>query len=107
MLAHASPLLPPVHDFTAYLRAFHLEEIRKPEEYILELLSFCLLWNSCGGHALAARLAPFVTLAPMAGWRKRHRRLKPAIHPARAIFATLFLLPRRGARRLLSAECVR
>jgi hypothetical protein len=88
-----------VAEFTRYLQTFSLEELRGKEEYLLELLSFGLLWNSYGGYALAVRWAPFVTLSRMAEWRKKHEHWKPSIDLARGILITLFLLPRRGARR--------
>ena len=52
-----------VEEFTTYVRTFRLEEPRRAEEYVLELLSFGLLWNTYGGYALAVRKAPFVTMA--------------------------------------------
>ena len=65
---------PMVDQFTGYMATFGLEEGRKREEYLLDLLSFGLLWNSYGGYAMAVRRAPFITLARMAEWRKRHPR---------------------------------
>ncbi|RPH37352.1 DUF116 domain-containing protein [bacterium] len=94
-----STVMPTVADFLEYIRTYHLEDVRQSEEYVLELLSFGLLWNSYGGYALATRRAPFVTMARMAEWRKRHQRWKPAIDLARGILTTLFLLPRRGDKR--------
>jgi hypothetical protein len=89
-------LLRTVDDFAGYVRTFRLEEARQTEEYVLELLSFGLLWNTYGGYALAVRRAPFVTMARMAEWRKKHQRAKPFIDLARGILVTLFLLPSRG-----------
>ena len=57
-----------VHEFTDYLRKHNLEELRSDEEYLLELLSFGLLWKSYGHYAQAVRLAPFLTLSRMAEW---------------------------------------
>jgi hypothetical protein len=91
-------LMPAAEDFMAFIGKYRLEDLRTPEEYVLDLLSFGLLWNSYAGYALAVRTAPFVTLARMAEWRKRHQKLKPAIDLARGILVTLFLLPRRGDR---------
>ncbi len=92
-------LLPSVREFTEYLRTFKLEEVRSNEEYLLELLSFGLLWKSYGAYALSVRKAPFLTLSQMSEWRKRHQKWKPAIDAARGILVTLFLLPRRGNKR--------
>jgi hypothetical protein len=90
-------LLRTVDRFTEYLLTFALETPRRTEEYLLELLSFGILWNTYGGYALAVRRAPFITMARMAEWRKKHQAVKPAIDLLRGILVTLFLLPRRGA----------
>ena len=95
----SSTVEPTVMEFMDYIRTYRLEEVRQKEEYVLELLSFGLLWNSYGGYALAIRRAPFITMARMAEWRKRNQRWKPAIDLARGILTTLFLLPRRGKKR--------
>lgn len=87
-----------VKEFMDYVRTYRLEDVRATEEYVLDLLSFGLLWNSYGGYALAVRRAPFITMARMAEWRKRHQQWKPAIDLARGILTTLFLLPKRGAK---------
>jgi len=84
-----------VGDYTKFLREYKLEDIRENEEYILELLSFGILWRSYAGKALAVKRAPFITLAKMSEWRKKHQRLKPAIDIARGILFTLFLLPEK------------
>ncbi len=92
----SSTVSPSVNSFMGFLGTYHLERLRTHGEYVLELLSFGLLWNSYGGYALATRRAPFVTLARMAEWRKKHQRLKPAIDIARGLLMTMFLFPRRG-----------
>ncbi len=100
VIDRAAPLLlPAVAEFTDYIRTFRLEAVRRDEEYLLELLSFAILWNAYGGYALAVRRAPFVMMARMAEWRKRHQRLKPVIDLARGILTTVFLVPRRGRAR--------
>ncbi|MFH0990930.1 MAG: DUF116 domain-containing protein [bacterium] len=100
VLDHASEsLLPAVRDFMDYLRINRLENLRRSEEYFLELLSFRLLWNSYGGYALAVRRAPFVLLARRSEWRKRHQPWKPMIDQIRGILMTLFLYPQRGEQR--------
>jgi uncharacterized protein len=91
-----STVMPTVTEFMKYVRTYRLEDVRQREEYVLELLSFTLLWNSYGGYALAARRAPFTTMSRMAEWRKHHQRWKPAIDIARGILITLFLLPGKG-----------
>jgi hypothetical protein len=94
ILAHADDMLMPiVEGYTDYLKKFNLEEVREKEEYILELISFGVLWRSYAGVALSVRRAPFVTLSRMADWRKIHHRLKPYIDAARGILITLFMLP--------------
>ncbi|HTX98725.1 MAG TPA: DUF116 domain-containing protein [Bacteroidota bacterium] len=87
---------PFVSAYKHFLATYRLEEIRASEEYVLELLSFGVLWNVYGAFALATRWAPFVLLARMAEWRKRHQRIKPVIDIARGILMTLFLFPKSG-----------
>jgi uncharacterized protein len=100
VLEHASGVLSQVvTEFREYVRTYRLEELRSTEEYYLELLSFGLLWNSYGGYALAARVAPFVTMARMAEWRKRHAQWKPAIDLARGLITTLMLMPASGRKK--------
>lgn len=84
---------PIVNEYIDYLHEYKLEEIREEEEYVLELLSFGVLWHSYSQKALSVHIAPFITLSKMAEWRKKHQRLKPLIDFARGIFMTLFLLP--------------
>ncbi len=86
-------LTPLVEDYINYLKTYNLEEIRAIEEYVLELLSFGVLWRSYSGQALAVHRAPFITMARMAEWRKKHQRVKPFIDFARGIILTLFLPP--------------
>lgn len=94
VLLHANDsLLPVVNDYTAYLRKYRLEEIRENGEYILELISFGVLWKTYAPTALSVSFAPFITLSHMAEWRKKHQRIKPYIDTARGILTTLFLLP--------------
>lgn len=86
-----------VLEFKEYLLSFGLEEIREHEEYILELISFGVLWKSYSHKALKVKFAPFITLSRMAEWRKKHRRLKPYIDFCRGLLITLFLLPKKAA----------
>jgi hypothetical protein len=93
-LSHAENSLKPIAlDFIDYLRTYKLEEIREIEEYILELLSFGILWRSYANKALKVKRAPFITLARMSEWRKKHQQVKPIIDFIRGIFFTFFLLP--------------
>jgi hypothetical protein len=89
-------LTPIILEYMEYLRTYRLEEIREIEEYLLELLSFGVLWNSYAGKALAVHNAPFVTMTRMAEWRKKHQKAKPYIDFARGILTTLFLLPKNS-----------
>ncbi len=101
VLEHASgSLMTSVTEFTDYLRKYKLEELRSDEEYILELLSFGLLWKTYGEYSMTVRMAPFLTLSRMAEWRKRHQKLKPAIDLARGVLVTFFLLPARKNQKI-------
>ncbi len=80
-------------EYIAFLAKYNLEEIREREEYILELLSFGVLWETYGRYALNIKFAPFITMAKMGEWRKKHRIAKPYIDFARGILITLFLFP--------------
>ncbi|NUN09207.1 MAG: DUF116 domain-containing protein [Ignavibacteriaceae bacterium] len=82
-----------VKEFKAFLSLYNLEKPREDEEYLLELLSFGVLWRVYSSAAVSTRIAPFITMAYFAEWRKKHRRYKSAIDFARGIFITLFLLP--------------
>ncbi len=86
-------ITPVVYDFIDYLKTYNLGELRKPEEYLLELLSFGILWREYAAKALKVKHAPFITMARMAEWRKKHRRMKPLIDFSRGILLTLFLFP--------------
>ena len=86
-------LLPIVEQYIIYLKKYQLEKLREKEEYILELLSFGILWKTYAATALKVKFAPFVTMARMAEWRKKHRQLKLFIDFARGIFITFYLLP--------------
>lgn len=97
LLTHSEKTFKPViDDFTSFLQTYKLEEVREYEEYLLELISFGVLWKSYSNTALSARTGPFVTLARMAEWRKKHQRAKPYIDLARGILTTLFLLPKNS-----------
>ena len=91
-----------VKSYIKYLSNYKLEEIRGPEEYILELLSFAILWQSYGRFALKVKFAPFVVLSQMGEWRKKHQRFKPLIDFIRGILITLVLLPKRPKKELAS-----
>ena len=94
VLIHAENSLKPiVLEFIGYLREYKLEEIREIEEYILELISFGILWRSYANKALNVKNAPYITLARMSEWRKKHQKIKPLIDYARGFLFTLYLLP--------------
>ncbi len=94
IVEHAQNTITPfIHDYINYLKTYKLEDIRKVEEYILELLSFGVLWRVYAGKALSVKFAPFITMARMAEWRKKHQRVKPVIDFSRGILLTVFLLP--------------
>ena len=86
-------ILPIVEEYISYLKKYRLEKLREKEEYILEFLSFGILWKIYASTALKVKVAPFITMARMAEWRKKHRRLKPIIDFTRGIFITFYLLP--------------
>jgi uncharacterized protein len=81
-------------DFKSYLKTYGLERIREKEEYILELLSFGVLWRVYSVRALSVRTAPFITMSKMGEWRKKHQNIKPAIDWIRGILLTLFMFPK-------------
>lgn len=87
-------IVPIVNDYINYIQKYQLEEVREREEYILELLSFGILWRTYSRTALSVKTAPFITLSKMGEWRKKHQRLKPFIDFSRGILTTLFLLPK-------------
>ena len=94
-------LLPIVKDFKEYIKKYNLEEVRETEEYIIELISFGVLWKAYAKTALSVRYAPFITLTKMAEWRKKHQKLKPYLDIIRGIFISLFLLPRTSNKKEL------
>lgn len=85
-------LMPLVYEYKEYLKTYGLETLREDEEYILELISFGVLWNVYAETALRVKNAPFITLAKMSEWRKKHQKLKPYIDLSRGFLFTLFLL---------------
>lgn len=91
-----------VGDYIKYLKEYNLEYLRKKEEYILELVSFGVLWQTYSHFALNVRFAPFITLSKMGEWRKKHQRVKPLIDFSRGILTTLLLLPKRSEKKLSS-----
>lgn len=94
VMDHAAEfIIPAVEEYMEYLRAFKLEELRELEEYVLELLSFGVLWHSYSRKALEVKIAPFIILSKMAEWRKKHQRAKPMIDFTRGILMTLLMLP--------------
>ena len=92
-------ITPVIDDYTRYLRTYNLEELRHPEEYILEILSFGILWRQYAAKALKVKHAPFVTMARMSEWRKEHQKVKPLIDFGRGILLTAFLFPETSDQR--------
>lgn len=88
-------LAPLVDEYIKYINLYNLEDVREKEEYLLELLSFGILWRSYAKFALAVNYAPFITLSKMGEWRKKHQRIKPFIDISRGILISLFLLPNK------------
>lgn len=86
-------LIPIIDDYTNYIRTYNLEEVRAHGEYILELLSFGVLWRIYARKALAVKHAPFISMSKMSEWRKKHQNIKPLIDIVRGILLTLFLYP--------------
>jgi hypothetical protein len=95
----AHSITPIIYDYINYIRTYNLEDIRKVEEYILELLSFGILWRVYAGTALSVRMAPFITMARMGEWRKKHQLLKPLVDFCRGILLTLFLFPKTKVKK--------
>lgn len=95
-------ITPYAKEYIEYLRKYNLENIREIEEYILELISFGILWNTYANTALNVKYAPFITLTRMAEWRKRHQRIKPYIDFARGFLLTLLMLPKNKKKQIAS-----
>jgi len=92
----SNAITPAADEFVEYIKEFNLEEVRKTEEYVLELISFGILWYIYGDKALKVKHAPFITLSRMAEWRKKHQEWKPVIDIFRGIMMTLVLLPKHN-----------
>lgn len=93
LLKAKDTLLPIVDNYISYLKVYKLEEVREREEYLLELLSFGILWRTYSPKALRVKHAPFITMAKMGEWRKKYQRIKPLIDFARGILISFYLLP--------------
>ncbi|HLN72653.1 MAG TPA: DUF116 domain-containing protein, partial [Prolixibacteraceae bacterium] len=94
VLDEGTGFLPLIEEFKIWLQKNHIEEPRENEEYLLELLSFGVLWQTYGHIALVVRFAPFRLMSALAEWRKKHQKLKPYIDNLRGILVTLFLFPK-------------
>lgn len=88
-------ITPIVNEYIEYINEFKLEDVREKEEYVFELLSFGILWRTYASTALTVKHAPFITLAKMGEWRKKHQHIKPFIDFSRGILISLFLLPEK------------
>lgn len=95
ILKAESSISPIINEYSNYILKYNLETLREKEEYLLELLSFGVLWRTYANTALAVRYAPFITLAKMGEWRKKHQKIKPLIDLARGGLISLMLLPEK------------
>lgn len=95
ILYSSGTIAPIIRGYKNYINSFGLEQAREDEEYILELLSFGILWRIYSPSALAVKFAPYTLLMNMSEYRKKHPRIKPYIDIARGILTTLFLLPNK------------
>ncbi|MBN2008171.1 DUF116 domain-containing protein [candidate division KSB1 bacterium] len=96
VINHSHTTIKPfVEAYVEYLKSFNLEEIHAVEEYVLELLSFGILWRMYAPIALSVKRAPFILLANLGEWRKKHQRIKPLIDFARGVLFEIFLFPRK------------
>lgn len=93
LIEQGKPLMPLVDEFMNFNKENDIEEVRDKEEYLFELLSFGVLWQTYAHVALEVKIAPFKILANLAEWRKKHQKIKPYIDTTRGILTTLFLLP--------------
>lgn len=94
VLQQSIPFNPLIEEFKAWLQHNRVEEPRENEEYILELLSFGILWQTYGHIALSVKYAPFTFMSHLAEWRKKHQKLKPYIDSLRGALVSIFLFPR-------------
>jgi hypothetical protein len=58
-------LVPIAREFSDYIAAHALEDLRSIEEYTFELLNLGTLWRRYGATALAVNIAPFRTFAAL------------------------------------------
>jgi hypothetical protein len=86
-----------VKDFQGYIQQTERETIRSQAEYIFELLTLGVLWNTYTGNAIDANGWPQRLLAALARLRKRNEYLKSGIDFVRGILATLFLFHQSSA----------
>ncbi len=100
VLERGAIFLPLISEFKDWLTKRDVEKPRENEEYLLELLSFGILWQTYGHIALRVRLAPFRIMAALAEWRKKHPGLKPYIDALRGILVTIFLFPVRESKQI-------
>lgn len=91
----SEPLLPTVRSFMQFINLNNIEPLRDESEYLLELLSFGVLWQTYAHIALSVKHAPFGLLSNMAEWRKKHQKLKPYIDHIRGVLISYFLLPEK------------
>ena len=86
-------LLPIINDYVEYIKSFKLEEPLTKEEYIVDLLSFGILWRIYSKTAVSVEFAPFIFLSKLGVWRKKHQSIKTIIDYTRGMLISVFLLP--------------
>lgn len=100
VLSKSSESIKPISiEFLKFIKKYDLEEVRQIEEYILELISFGVLWHTYAHVALSVKYAPFILMARMFEWRKKHKLIKPVIDVLRGILLTIFFLPEKTINR--------
>ena len=92
-----------IEEFQGYIGQTGRETPRSQAEYIFELLTLGILWNTYTGNAIASNGWPYRLLAALAGLRERNEYLKPSIDFIRGILGTLFLFRQKNGRNKIPA----
>jgi hypothetical protein len=87
-----------IEDFLEYIQKLEKEPPRSEAEYVFELLTLGVLWNTYAGRAVGSDGWPQRLLAGLARLRERNKYLKPGVDVVRGILATLFLIRRDNGR---------
>jgi hypothetical protein len=77
--------------FQSFIQETHREALRSRAEYLYDLLTLGVLWQTYGDDALGLADVPRQALTQLAQWRKRDDKLKPIVDGLRGILGTLFL----------------